>query len=351
MAERQLVRPAFVIGNDSVDPGKRKTIDLPISILSDHTPVSMSVQVIHGRRPGPTLFVSAAIHGDEVIGVEIVRRLLRMDRLNAIKGTLLAIPIVNSFGFMNNSRYLPDRRDLNRSFPGSVKGSLASRLANIFMKEIVLRSDYGIDLHSAAIHRTNLPQIRVIASKPETLALAEAFGAPLTLASKLRPGSLREAAQDHDVDILLYEAGEGLRFDEFAVRAGVSGILRVMQHLGMIPSRGTSSKKPKTIHSNASSWIRAPAGGLLRTYKNIGQEVKNGDLLGVISDPFGVVETDIIVEHEGLLIGRTHLPIVNEGDGLFHIAQIKKSIDAENQIDKMTTQLQEDVLLDEDEII
>lgn len=351
MPDRLPPRPAFTIGDNSIEPGTRKTIDLPVSILSDHTPVTMSVHVIHGRRPGPTLFVSAAIHGDEIIGVEIVRRLLRMERLKTIKGTLLAIPIVNSFGFMNHSRYLPDRRDLNRSFPGSVKGSLASRLANIFMEEIVLRSDYGIDLHSAAIHRTNLPQIRVIATKPETMALAEAFGAPLTLASKLRPGSLREAAQSHGVEILLYEAGEGLRFDEFAVRAGVSGILRVMQHLGMIPSRATSSKKPKTIHSNTSSWLRAPAGGLLRTYKNIGQEVEVGDLLGVISDPFGEIETEIIVEHEGLLIGRTHLPIVNEGDGLFHIAQIKKNIDAETHIDELTIQLEEDILLDEDEII
>ena len=351
MPDKLPTRPEFIIGDNSIEPGTRKTIDLPVSILSDHTPVTMSVHVIHGRRPGPTLFVSAAIHGDEIIGVEIVRRLLRMERLKAIKGTLLAIPIVNSFGFMNHSRYLPDRRDLNRSFPGSVKGSLASRLANIFMEEIVLRSDYGIDLHSAAIHRTNLPQIRVIATKPETMELAEAFGAPLTLASKLRPGSLREAAQEHGVDILLYEAGEGLRFDEFAVRAGVSGILRVMQHLGMISSRRSSSKKPKTIHSNISSWLRAPAGGLLRTHKNIGQEVKVGDLLGVISDPFGEIETEVIVEYEGLLIGRTHLPIVNEGDGLFHIAKIKKSIDAETHIDELTTQLEEDILMDEDEII
>ena len=351
MPDRLPKRPAFVIGDYSIKSGSRETIDLPVSILSDHTPVSMSVHVLHGRRPGPTLFVSAAIHGDEVIGVEIVRRLLKMDRLKAMKGTLLAIPIVNSFGFMNHSRYLPDRRDLNRSFPGSEKGSLASRLANIFMKEIVLRSDYGIDLHSAAIHRTNLPQIRVIPTKPETMALAEAFGAPLTLASRIRPGSLREAAQNHGVDILLYEAGEGLRFDEFAVRAGVSGVLRVMQHLGMIASRGTTSKKPKTIHSNASSWLRSPAGGLLRTYKDIGQEVNAGDLLGVVSDPFGEVETEIIVKYGGLLIGRTHLPIVNEGDGLFHIAQIKKSIDVETHIDELTTQLEEDILIDEDEII
>ena len=203
-------RAAFELGTHRIAPGTRETIDLPVSVLSDHMPVSMSAHVIHGRRPGPTLFVSAAVHGDEVIGVEIVRRLLRARNLDRLKGTLLAVPIVNAFGFMNHSRYLPDRRDLNRSFPGSAGGSLAARLAHIFMQEIVARSDAGIDLHSAAIHRTNLPQIRISPSKPETMALAEAFGAPLIVISKIRDGSLRQAAQDKGVNMLLYEAGESV---------------------------------------------------------------------------------------------------------------------------------------------
>lgn len=351
MLEKPATRPDFVIGGQHVAPGTRRTIDLPVSVLSDHTPVAMSVHVVHGRRPGPTMFVSAAVHGDEVIGVEIVRRLLRSKSLKNMKGTLLAIPIVNSFGFMNHSRYLPDRRDLNRSFPGSPTGSLASRLAHIFIQQIVAKSDIGIDLHSAAIHRTNLPQIRVTPSKPDTMELAEAFGAPLTLTSKVRPGSLREAALNHGVDILLYEAGEGLRFDEFAVRAGISGILRVMRHLEMIAPKGVPALKSRTIHSISSRWLRAPAGGLLRTHKNIGEKVSEGDVLGVISDPFGEIETEIVVDQGGLLIGRTHLPIVNEGDGLFHIAHIKSGVNAEAKIDALTTQLEEDVLLDEDEII
>ena len=349
------VKPAaqadFTIGGHAIAAGSRATIDLPVSVLSDHTPVSLSVHVVHGRRPGPTMFVSAAVHGDEVIGVEIVRRLLRTTSLKSLKGTLLAIPIVNSFGFMNHSRYLPDRRDLNRSFPGSPTGSLAARLAHIFMQEIVAHADIGIDLHSAAIHRTNLPQIRVTPSKPDTMQLAEVFGAPLTMTSNIRPGSLREAAQEHGVDILLYEAGEGLRFDEFAVRAGVSGILRVMRHLKMLPAKGASPLKHRTIHSTSSSWLRAPAGGLLRTHRNIGEMVAAGDVLGVISDPFGEVETEVLAGYDGLLIGRTHLPIVNEGDGLFHIARIQSSINAETRIGALTAQLEEDVLLDEDEII
>lgn len=345
------VRPNFILGEHSIAPGTRKTVNLPVSVLSDHTPVALSVHVIHGRRPGPIMFVSAAIHGDEVVGVEIVRRLLRTKNLKTMRGTLLAIPIVNSFGFMNHSRYLPDRRDLNRSFPGTPTGSLAARLAHIFMQEIVLNSDLGIDLHSAAIHRRNLPQIRVNAADPKVMELANVFGAPLTLTSKLRPGSLREAAQKHDVDVLLYEAGEGLRFDEFAARSGVSGILRIMRHLEMLPSKASKARKTMTIHSNSSSWLGAPVGGLLRTHKNIGEMIVQGDLLGVVSDPFGEIETDIIADFEGLLIGRTHLPIVNEGDGLFHVARISSSIDAEAKIDALTTVLEEDVLLDEDEII
>ena len=344
-------RAAFEIGARRIAPGTRETIDLPVSVLSNHTPVSMSAHVVHGRRPGPTLFVSAAVHGDEVIGVEIVRRLLRAPNLNRLKGTLLAIPIVNAFGFMNHSRYLPDRRDLNRSFPGSAEGSLAARLAHIFMQEIVARSDAGIDLHSAAIHRTNLPQIRVTPSRPETMALAEAFGAPLIVTSKVRDGSLRQAAQQKGVDILLYEAGEGLRFDESAVRTGVTGIMRAMRHLGMVSAKGITKPKVASIRSASSYWLRAPAGGLLRTFKTIGEQVDEGDVLGITSDPFGEAETEVVVEKAGLLIGRTNLPIVNEGDALFHIAKLKRSDDAEATIDSLAAQLDEDPFFDDDEII
>lgn len=344
-------RPAFELGTRRIAPGSRETIDVPVSVLSDHTPVSMSVHVAHGRRPGPTLFVSAAIHGDEVIGVEIVRRLLRAPNLDRLKGTLLAIPIVNAFGFMNHSRYLPDRRDLNRSFPGSPQGSLAARLAHIFMEEIVARSDIGIDLHSAAIHRSNLPQIRVSPSKPETMALAETFGAPLILTSKLRDGSLRQAGQERGVDVLVFEGGESLRFDEFAVRAGVTGVLRVMRQLGMVSAKGISKPKVAPLRSISSYWVRAPAGGLLRAFKSPGDQLSTGDVLAVISDPFGEVDTEIVVEDGDLLIGRTNLPIVNEGDGLFHIARLTRNDDAEDTIDSLAAQLDADPLFDEDEII
>jgi len=238
---------AFEIGGEVVSPGTRRTIDLPVSVLSDHTQMAMAVHVVHGKRPGPVIFVSAAVHGDEIIGVEIVRRLLRTPALKSLRGTLLAIPVVNGFGFTTHSRYLPDRRDLNRSFPGSASGSLAGRLAHLFCTEIVARADVGIDLHSAAIHRTNLPQIRISSDKPSLMKLADAFAAPLVLVSPVRDGSLRAYADTQNVDVLLFEAGEGLRFDEMAIRAGVAGILRVMHTKGMLAKRGVASAKTVRI--------------------------------------------------------------------------------------------------------
>lgn len=344
-------RDAFEIGGQAVAPGTRQTVDLPISVLSDHTPITMSVHVVHGRRPGPTLFVSAAMHGDEVVGVEIVRRLLRARRLDTLKGTLLAIPIVNAYGFLGQSRYLPDRRDLNRTFPGSDIGSLAARLASRFMTEIVERSDVGIDLHSAAIHRTNLPQIRISPRRPRTAALAEAFGPPIIMTSKVRDGSLRQAAQRSGVDVLLYEAGEGLRFDELSARAGVMGILRVMSYLGMIRASGIAKPRAAPLISSSSYWIRAPAGGLWRTLKTTGAHVGRGEVLGIVSDPFGEVETEILAEAPGLLVGRTNLPVVNEGDGLFHLARLRRRRDPTATIETIAGQLGEDPLFDEDEII
>lgn len=343
-------RAPFKIGDAKIPAGARKTIDLPVSVLSDHTPVSMSVHVVHGARPGPTLFVSAAIHGDEVMGVEVARRLLRAPQLDAMRGTLLVIPIVNAFGFLNRSRYLPDRRDLNRSFPGNVTGSLASRLAYLFMSQIVGLSDFGIDLHSAAIHRTNVPQIRVSPTSDETMKLAEAFGAPVVITSPLRDGSLRQTAKSQGVDILLYEAGEGLRFDELSARVGLSGILRVMRALGMVPGKGIPKASGKPIRVSSSSWLRAPAGGLLRTLKPAGEAVVAGQTLGIISDPFGEVEIEVRCPASGIIIGRTNLPVVNEGDALFHIAlpeaEVSKAAAAQ-----ISAELKIDPLFDEDEII
>ncbi|QAX31004.1 succinylglutamate desuccinylase/aspartoacylase family protein [Leisingera sp. NJS204] len=344
-------RPDFEIGGFDIPPGTRRTVDLPVSVLSDHTPVTMSAHVIHGAKDGPTLFVSAAIHGDEVIGVEIARRLLRSRKFSRLKGTLIVVPIVNTFGFLNHSRYLPDRRDLNRCFPGSGGGSLASRLAHLFMTEVVDRCDLGIDLHSAAIHRTNMPQIRVSPKAQGTLAYADAFGAPVVIRSGLRDGSLRKEAQARGVDVLLYEAGEGLRFDEQSARVGVAGILRVMHALDMIPGDGVPLAEVVPVRAGSSSWERAPAGGLLRTYKTTGEMVEEGDVLGVVSDPFGEHEEELQAGQAGLIIGRANMPIVNEGDALFHIARVATPVEAESRIESLHAQLEDAAMFDEDEII
>ncbi|GHE85721.1 succinylglutamate desuccinylase [Aliiroseovarius zhejiangensis] len=344
-------RAAFRLGGVDVAPGSRQTIDLPVSVLSDHTPVTMSAHVIHGRKPGPTVFVSAGIHGDEVIGVEIVRRLLTIRNLQTLRGTLICIPIVNAPGFLIRSRYLPDRRDLNRSFPGSDAGSLASRLADIFLRKVVSRCDLGIDLHSAAAHRTNLPQIRISPGNTETRRLARLFGAPVVLRSPLRDGSLRGAAHEIGVDVLLYEAGEALRFDEMSVRAGVMGILRVLQDKGMISRRGVSRAKADPVFCTTSRWIRAGQGGLLRTYKSEGDTVRQGDVLAVVSDPFGEVEAEVIATLPGIIVGRAVMPIVNEGDALFHVARVENGKEADDKMTALSTQLEDDPLFDEDEII
>ncbi len=344
-------RPSFEIAGHSIEAGTRKTVNLPVSTLSDHTPVTLSAHIIHGRVDGPTMFVSAGIHGDEVIGVEIVRRLLRAKNLKSLRGTLIVVPIVNTFGFLNHSRYLPDRRDLNRCFPGSPNGSLASRLAHIFLNEIVARCSLGIDLHSAAIHRTNLPQVRVSANNPETLKLARVFGAPVILTSALRDGSLRQEAKKIGVDVLLYEAGEGMRFDEMSVRAGLAGILRVLNEIGMLSSAGIAKPKARSLLCTNSNWLRAPAGGLLRIFKREGDVVEEGDIVAAISDPFGEGEIEVATKFGGIIVGRAVMPIVHEGDALFHIAAVKSTDVAEAAVDDLATQLEEAALFDEDEII
>jgi len=260
------------------------------------------------------------------------------------------VPIVNNFGFLNRSRYLPDRRDLNRTFLGSESGSLACRLAHLFMTEVVARSNVGIDLHSAAIHRTNLPQVRVSSDSVEAIELAKRFGAPVVLTSALRPGSLRHAAQARNIPVLVYEAGEGLRFDELAARAGVTGILRVMHALEMIARRSAPRREALSIVASTSSWVRAPVGGLLRTFRTIGSQVVEGEAVGVVADPFGEAETEVLATKSGIIVGRTNLPVVNEGDGLFNIA-VSSAPGLETTVDTISSQLEADPLYDEDEII
>ncbi|NWF35932.1 succinylglutamate desuccinylase/aspartoacylase family protein [Mariprofundus sp. KV] len=313
---------SLMIGGESIAPGERKTIDLKLASLVTHTDMHMPVHVIRSKRAGPTLLVCAAIHGDEVNGVEVIRRLCNKISLNRLRGTLIAIPIVNVYGFIHHSRYLPDRRDLNRCFPGSPKGSMASQLAHIFVNEIVSKCTHGIDLHTAAIHRENLPQIRACIEDEDTRMIAEAFQAPVIMDSSVQPGTLRGTAVSLGIPWLVYEAGEALRFDEISIRAGVDGVMNVMRSLNML-ARGNRKQAVTPRVAKGSAWMRAPKSGIMRLIIPTGALVKQGDVLGFVADPYGDNETAIVADRSGIVIGRANLPMVNQGEAVMHIARFK----------------------------
>ncbi|MEZ5590612.1 MAG: succinylglutamate desuccinylase/aspartoacylase family protein [Gammaproteobacteria bacterium] len=316
------------INGVSIAPGERVTIDLPLPNLYTHTPMTMPVRVFRGRKPGPTLLVTAALHGDEINGVEIIRRLVTLPLLKRLRGTLIAVPVVNVLGFINHTRYLPDRRDLNRSFPGSNKGSLTSRLADLFVEELFSKATHGIDLHTGAIHRDNLPQVRANLAVPEIRALAEAFGTPVILDSgdKLIDGSLRKVAFEQSVPYIVYEAGEALRFDELCIRAGVRGVIAAMRMLAMLPAgkpnKGSALRRP--VIAESSSWMRAPQSGIVRAAKPLGAQVEKDEVLAFVSDPFGEQESAVTARFAGIVVGCSNIPLVNEGDALFHVARVAK---------------------------
>ena len=343
--KRRIIRNnPITVDNVTINPGEHKTIDLQVGKLYTHSELTMPVQVWCGRQAGPVLFISAAIHGDELNGVEIIRRLLKVKALQRLKGTLITVPIVNLHGFINHSRYLPDRRDLNRCFPGSQSGSIAGRLAYIFLNEIVKKATHGIDLHTGAINRSNLPQIRADLDNDVVKAMADSFGSPVMLNANLRDGSLRAAAVKKGIPMLLYEAGEALRFDEVAIRAGVQGIVNVMRHLEMIPkSSRKSERKIKPVVARSSFWIRAPQSGIFRSLVSDGTRVEaNKTLIGVVSDPFGEVEEDVYSPNSGIVIGQMCMPLVNEGEALFHIAKFARSDLAEGKVEEFHEEMNDD---------
>jgi predicted deacylase len=316
---------SFSIDKKIIKAGERRRVDLDMGSIYDFTDVKMSMEVIRGKKDGPTLFISSTIHGDEIGGIEIVRRVLKSEALKNICGTLIAIPIVNIFGFNDRTRYLPDRRDLNRSFPGLKNGSLTSQVAHKFMEEVVRKADYGIDLHTGAYHRCNYPQIRANINDIKTLKLAKAFGAPVIINSNLRDGSLREAVTMQEIPMLLYEAGEALRFNEEMIQIGVKGILNFMYEIGMVEKKFREVSAKKSFIARSSSWVRAPRSGIHIAGIKLGKIVKKGEIIGEISNPFGDHKTIVRANEDGVVIGISMLPLTNKGDALFHIACEKEA--------------------------
>jgi predicted deacylase len=304
-------------------PGERKSILIPLPSLYHGEPLSMPTHVIHGKKDGPILLVMGAIHGDEINGTEIIRRLLSQKGFSDLSGTLICVPVVNVYGYIHQSRYLVDRRDLNRCFPGSASGSLGSRLAHLIVQELLLKASHVIDLHTGALHRSNFPQIRSSLNNQETRSLAHAFSAPVIIDSRQRDGSLRQMALDLKKPCLLYEVGEALRFEEMGIRLGVKGILNVMQHLGMLKTTGENKLSRPTIVSNT-HWVRAGRSGNLLTKKKLGSIVKKGEVIGLISNPFDLSSTRIISPYKGIVIALSKLPAVHEGQALFHIGMLER---------------------------
>ncbi len=314
------------IGGECIRRGERKKIEVPVSRLYDFTELTIPIEVIRGKKEGPVLLVCAAVHGDEINGVEIIRRLLLHKAIKKINGTLIVIPIVNVFGFNNKSRYLPDRRDLNRSFPGASKGSLTAQLANFLVKEVLYKCTHCIDLHTGAVQRSNLPQIRGTLDSPEIEKLAKAFHVPVILNTSPMPGSLRAVSKKRGIQYLVFEGGEALRFDEKVIHSGLNGILSIMTELKMVEKAKVSllqRKQKDSFIARSCKWARSPSSGIFKAKKGLGDKIIEGDLLGIISDPFGATRIELRSETAGIIIGASNLPLVSEGDAIFNIASFK----------------------------
>lgn len=326
-----MTKEKLIIGNCVIEKGSNNSINIELPNLYN-TPTTLPIRVIRGKKDGPVVFVSAAIHGDELNGIEIIRRFRKLSVLKSLRGTIILVPIVNVYGIMTLSRYFTDRRDLNRSFPGSTRGSLASRVAKIFFDEIVSKCDFGIDIHTASIHKSNLPQIRVNINNEFSLKMAKAFEAPVVLHSEYRDGSLRALGEEKGIPILLYEAGEALRFDETCIRIGVNGIVNVLRESFMLP-KGTAKRSKKTpIIAKNSKWIRSIESGIIRTIKALGDTVKKDEVIAFIDEAYGDDFVELRAQYDGIIIGKSEIPLAQEGDAIFHIANFKNLESAEDKI-------------------
>lgn len=344
MARSRTRNSEIQIAGQTISAGERRRFDLESPNLYTNTPLGLPVEIIHGRYSGPVLMVCAAIHGDELNGVEIIRRLSGFRNIDRLHGTLVLVPAVNIFGFIHQSRYLPDRRDLNRCFPGSERGSLASRVAHQFFSELVVHCTHIIDLHTAAVHRDNLPQIRAALDDKAVARMAYAFSIPVIINSGLIEKSLRYEAGKRGIPVITYEAGEALRLDERSIVSGVRGIVSVMRSMGMLPSRRIRTVRAEPYVASSSSWHRAPVDGVFRPLVELGARVAPGDSLGVITTPFGSEETILSADADGIIICVNNLPLVYEGDALFHVARFGEPGAVEDEIAEHESNIEGDRL-------
>ncbi len=308
----------IVIDGEVVKPGETRYLELNVARLPSGTPIDMPVHVIRSKEPGPTVLLSGGMHGDEVNGIEIVRKFLSKEFAEKLKrGSIVAMPIINVYGFINFSREVPDGKDINRSFPGKEDGSLASMVAYMMTNHILPVIDFGIDFHTGGASRTNYPQIRYEEGDKTAEKIAGAFHAPFTLNSNVIKGSFRETANEMGKSVVVFEGGETLRIDPKTVEVGIEGIQRVLHHFGML------NKAPKpptsTLFFKESHWVRAEVSGLFRHKKESGKKVKEGQTIGYISSPTNDYSVKVKSPYDGYIIGHNNFPLIHKGDALFHI--------------------------------
>ena len=309
----------ITIHKETIKPGENALVRINVGKLPSGTKINIKAHVFNGLKPGPTVLVLGGVHGDEINGVEIIRSILadeHFEKINA--GTIVAIPIVNIYGFINFSRAVPDGKDVNRSFPGSMNGSLASRVARVISSKILPHVDYIIDLHTGGASRYNYPQIRYTGTDEKAFELAKAFGAPFILKKPVITRSLRKIARDKKVPIIIYEGGESLRFDGHAIFTGVNGILRVLNHLEMLEC--DTSDPDRLLHFGKTTWVRAPRSGLFMWTKKSGSRIQQDEIIGVVNDPQGLSTVSVMAPKDGYIIGHNNASVVNQGDALFHIS-------------------------------
>ena len=316
------MRKEIIINGKTFKPGESGEVSLNTYRVPTRTIIEIPVYIFRSKNEGPAILFSAGMHGDEVNGIEIIRNLLKSKHFDKLKcGSVIAIPIINIISFLNGSRDLPDGRDLNRCFPGSKSGSLGSRVAYDMMHEIIPQIDFGVDFHTGGAKINNYPQIRCVFDDKRNVELASLFAAPFTIDSPYREKTLRQEAEKKGKSILVYEAGESLRFNKLAITEGISGCLRMLNHLKMIDSKIPTNK---TILIKHTTWVRAKASGLFRTTKKYGYHIEKEEVIGTISDPFGEFEMELKAPEDGFIIGINNQPVINEGDALIHIGIAKK---------------------------
>lgn len=309
----------MVINGIRIRPGQQINIEIAIARLPTHTLIHLPVFIRSSKEYGPVVLISGGIHGDEVNGVVAVKRMLEENMYSPKKGTLIYIPLVNVYGFLSNTRTFPDGRDLNRSFPGSNKGSLASQIAHILTTQIIPNIDFGVDIHTGGRMLSNYPQVRVDFKDKKALELAKAFGSQFIINSSYIDRSFRKEAYKEQKTILVYEGGESMRLDDFAVEEAISGTSRLLKHLGMI-DEATPGKASLIVKE--SSWLRAKISGIFIPTIKLGDAVKKGQVIAKITDPYGQVKVPVKSTSKGFVIGLNNLPVINAGDALVHIGRV-----------------------------